>query len=484
MKPLDNRFVSRLLTRRSVLKNAALMTLLAPVLRRMEASAATPASARRLILLFSPNGPMRATGPASGTETAFSLHDWWMPLQRHSADAIFLSHMACTGAGVVTGNGHGLGGQTYSGFGAGTGGDQYAQKGPTIDQVIGKRLQAEQRAGVTPSVVWGNFKASEAGGTGDAFCTAAGRNISPETDPSSAWAQLFASFMPPAQNADAAKRAASLVARNHSVLDFVVQDCMALQGALGAEGTRLLDDHCTTVRDMERTLVSSLNTTAASACTKPANPGPKAWTNPENIDVQSSTFIDLMATTLACELTNVIAFQFGGQAARNHLATKYGVPSSPTADSGDSGPAHHPWTHQGNSDTKTTAMRIFTTFYATQVALLIDKLKSTVDANGKPLLDSTMVLWASELGGNEQNADPHQTSSVPAVLMGNGQGTFKTGRYLHGKSPDIASDGSSYQEAGRDMARLLVSLAQYMGLSDVTTVGATGVNGPLTSLYA
>jgi len=40
-----------------------------------------------------------------------------------------------------------------------------------------------------------------------------------------------------------------------------------------------------------------------------------------------------------------------------------------------------------------------------------------------------------------------------------------------------------YQEAGRDMARLMVSLVQYMGLTDVNTVGATGVTGPLTSLF-
>src|SRR5262249_46371726 len=98
------------------------------------------------------------------------------------------------------------------------------------------------------------------------------------------------------------------------------------------------------------------------------------------------------------------------------------------------------------------------------------------------LLDSTMVLWASELGGSPDNTDFHQTSSVPAVLFGNGQGTIKTGRYIHGKSPDLPSSGAGYVQAGRDMAMLLVSLIQYMGLTDVNTVGSTGVTGPLTLL--
>jgi hypothetical protein len=460
------------------------MTVLAPVVRQLDASAATATSPRRVILLYSPNGPMSATGPASGSETAFTLHDWWKPLERHKADGIFMSHMAPTGAGVVVGNGHQLGGQTYSGFGAGVGSDLYAQKGPTIDQIIGKRLQTEQRAGIAPSLVWGNYKQSQAGGTGDAFAVAAARNISPETDPGNAWTQLFASFMAPTQDPAALKRAAALLARNQSILDFVIQDCSTLQGALGAEGTRLLDDHCSSVRNMETALMSGMNG-VVSSCAKPANPGKKDWANPENIDLQASTFFDLMATTLACELSYVIAFQFGGQAARNRLAAKYGVPVSPLTDSGDPGdigPAHHPWTHQGSSAQKTQAMQIFTTFYATQVALLIDKLKATNDANGKPLLDSTVVVWPSELGGNENNTDFHQTGAVPVMIFGSGQGTFKTGRYIHGKTADTGSSGSGYTEAGRDAGRLMVSIVQYMGLTDIDTVGATGVKGPLTSL--
>src|SRR4051812_1022207 len=131
---------NRFLSRRGILQNAALMTLLAPVLRRRDAYGATT-SPRRVILIFSPNGPMSASGPAAGTESAFTLHDWWKPLERHKAHGIFLSNMAVTGKGVVSGGGHGLGGQVFSGFGA----DVYDSKGESIDQVIGKRLEAEGR---------------------------------------------------------------------------------------------------------------------------------------------------------------------------------------------------------------------------------------------------------------------------------------------------------------------------------------------------
>src|SRR5829696_8096766 len=143
---------------------------------------------------------------------------------------------------------------------------------------------------------------------------------------------------------------------------------------------------------MEKNLTTSF--VGGGACTKPAKPGPVNWTHPEHIDAQMAAFIDLTSMSLACELTHVVAFQFGSEAARNRLASKYGIPSSPVTDSGDSGPAHHPWTHRGNGEPgKALALQTFTTFYAEKLALLIDKLKTTIDASGKPLLDSTVVLW-------------------------------------------------------------------------------------------
>jgi hypothetical protein len=229
---------------------------------------------------------------------------------------------------------------------------------------------------------------------------------------------------------------------------------------------------------MERNLQVSLTSPVIARCAKPPSPAAQMWTNPENVDAQAAAFIDLIAASLACELTHVVAFQLAGQAARNRLAAKYGVPSAPTQDSGDSGPAHHPWTHNRASPEKTEAMRIFTTFYATQVALLVDKLKTTRDATGAPLLDSTVVLWGSELGGSERNTNPHLTGGLPAVWIGNGQGAFRTGRYLRSKT-DVGGGGAGRAEAGRDMARLLVSAIHHMGLEDVNTVGATGVKGGL-----
>jgi hypothetical protein len=465
---------NRLLSRRGVLRNAGAAALLAPVLRRRDAHAAP--SPRRVIFIYSGNGPIVTIGPASGTEREFTLHDWWKPLERHRAEGVFFSHLAVTGSGVVTGGGHGLGGQLFSGFGAGAGGNQYAAKGESVDQVIARRLEAEGRAGLRRSVVWGLAR----GATGEGFQSTGGRNIQCETDPAKAWQDLFASFVAPPTNGaptDAAqKRAAALLARDQSVLDIVNQDCKSVQEALGAEGTRLLDEHCTSLRALEKNLTAGLTSPVLASCAKPANPGAMAWTNPENIDAQAGAFFNLMTTSLACELTHVIAFQFSGQSSRNRIASKYGVAAAPMQDSGDSGPAHHPWTHNKFGQEKVDNIKIFMSFYATQVALLLDKLRTTVDAQGVPLIESTVVVWGSELGGAEKNPDGHQTGALPALWFGKGQGQFRTGRYIKSTTDDRGG-GSGRIEAGRDMARILVSAIQYMGLKDVDTVGATGVKG-------
>ena len=471
----------RLLSRRNLLQSAALAALLAPVVRWRDASADGLTAPRRVILIFSPCGPMTVSGPASGTETNFTFKDWWKPLDPYKADGIFLSNLSSTGSKVVPGangnppNGHGLGGQCFAGFGN-LPNDQYASAGETIDQVIGKRLEAEKRAGLVRSVLWG--LSSNPNG-GNVFTGSGPMPLVPEADPSKAWQALFANFVGQgATDADKA-RAAAAMARQQSVLDFVNTDCAALRDALGSEGMRLLDDHCTTLRSMEQNLSTTLPNNGA--CAKPADPGEKNWEDPELIDSQMDAYIDLMAMSLACELTNVIAFEFASGAIR--LASSYGVPSSPVADSGDSGPAHHPWTHQNLTIGPTQdAMRIFMTFYATQVAKLVAKLKTTLDGSGKPLLDSTMVLWLTELGGSESNSyEGHICTGQPVVLFGSGPGTFKTGRFLQGPSQGVDLQGEV--EGGQWMAKILVALIQYMGLTDVNTVGATGVNGPLESLY-
>ncbi len=466
--------VTQMLSRRNLLRHTALAALLSPIVRLRDAEAAT--SPRRVILIYSGNGTIGRTGPCTenSSENTFTVDDWWQPLARHSRDGIFMSHMAATGAGVVPGNGHGLGGQMYSGFGA----EHYRAKGPSIDQIIARRLRDERRQGVAGGVVWG----LAGGATGEGFSAGYGRDVRAELDPFRAWQSLFARFIPASEGGSAA--AETMIKRQRSMLDFVNKDCKAMASDLGTSGVRLLADHCESLRTLELQ-IDAKPVAPFSQCGNAAAPAALTWTNPENVDKQMDAFVRLMSVALSCELTHVIAFQLSGQAARNRLAASYNVPASPRVDSGDSGPAHHPWTHMSNGPEKSEGLSIFNKFYSTKIAQLVDALKTNRDVHSKPLLDSTVVLWLSELGGDSKHSEAHATYGMPAIIFGNGQGTFKSGRYVRGKCPPGA-DGRRLPdqvEAGKDMARVLVSMMRYMGLNDVKTVGTTGVEGPFMPLY-
>jgi hypothetical protein len=234
-----------------------------------------------------------------------------------------------------------------------------------------------------------------------------------------------------------------------------------------------------------RTVQAGLaETLGVGQCRKPADPMGLPY-QAENIESNMSKFIDLIAATLVCERTHVIAFQYGGQGAGLRLPSKYGV-----------GGEFHGLTHSSEPEaSKHRKLGVFQSFLSTQLSRLVKTLKSTNDAHGKPLLDSTLVVCASELGnflpahapGNDTS---HPGSNVPIMVFGSGQGTFKTGRYVRGKSPertrDVYDKSPATVAAGAETARLMISVKQYMGLRgpEGSTLGNTKVVGGLDWLYA
>jgi Protein of unknown function (DUF1552) len=468
-------------SRRRILRDTALSTFLLPLFRRLDASAEAMVAPRRLMLIFTPNGPMERAGPCTGTETNFSFLDWWKPLERHKADGVFLSHLATTGHSVIPGTGfwHGFGSQAFSGHGS----IEYDAAGETIDQLIARKLQAAKREAAVASVVWGNF--SNNGGTGDPFSKGRKQNIAATTNPSKAFAQLFKDFSGGGPTMPDPKAQREYL-RSKRIFERVTKDCTAMKNALGAEGMRLLESHCAGLETMERSLMAP---GTVQACTKPTDPGKDDayWNKGQTmLDEKVEAFWDLSAAALACERTHLIAYQLGRQGDNLTLNQSYGLPSGRAAVGADqSGPYFHTWTHNDPSADRTKALSIFQTFFSNAVASLIDRLKSTKDATGAPLLDSTMVVWMPEMGGNPKCGDPHMNTCLPVAVFG-GKGALKTGRYIRGPCKEGSGNGDYDPESklgGQMSAQILVSAIAHMGFPEEKTVGVTKVNGPLAALY-
>jgi hypothetical protein len=163
----------------------------------------------------------------------------------------------------------------------------------------------------------------------------------------------------------------------------------------------------------------------------------------------------------------VVGISFGSGASRFAIPEKYGVPTSPKVDSGDSGPQMHAWTHRPKSDPNTTqALKIFYNWFSDRVVKLVDKLITTKDADGRPLIETTVVLWTSEFG----SGGPHTNVNVPVLLFGDSAGAWKTGRQF-----SVTGDSAT---RALPLHALFVSIIRHMGLASIDTFGNAG-RGPL-----
>lgn len=461
-------------SRRDLILRLGAWPLLWPLVRGGTAHA-QPTAPKRVVIFFSPNGPIMERGPATGTETDFTVHEWWAPLARHKAEGVFFAGMYQ--AGVPYGK-HNEFGHQSAGTGALTArtteGTNNAT-GPSLDQFIGQELQ--KKGVITPkrSLLWGLHNSV---GHWGPWYEAAGKPVNPQNDPYKALADIAPSLTGGGDGLPVIDRR---LLRKRFVLDAVYNDCKQMTGGLGAEGKALLDYHCNNIDSLGKSVAKSLEAASTMApklsCAAPAKPNTTLaananWGSAETRDEAIDAFVDLTALAFACDVTRVLGFSFGGTSARFAIPSKYMIPSSAKVDSGDSGPQHHAWTHvYTNSPEKRAALKGFTTWYSEVVARFIDKLKRTPDANGKPLMDSTLVLWTTELGhrtgGN--SLEPHPNENIPVLLFGNSGGAFKTNRFYNG-------NGS--REQALVLHKLFVSMIQHTGLTDIASFGNQGM-GPL-----
>ena len=433
-----------------------------PSLLTARSSSAATDRPKRVVIIFTPNGPQHEVGPTQGTETAFTLHPWWSPLQRHVADGLFFRGVHVPGVpfgkideyGHQSGTAGALTARCTEGTSTGT--------GPSLDQYLGQQLF--QRGVLTPkrSLLWGLYDNADG-----PFYEAAAQPVAPVSNPYTALAALAPSF----GSSNGMAMVDEALNRKRFILDHIRDDCARLRGRLGAEGRAMLDFHCSNIETLEKSLSVAM-TAPALECKMPTGPIAELpektnFSQRETRDVAMASFTKLIPLSFICDVTRVIAVSFAPGAARFSIPEKYGVASSAQVDSGDSGPQMHAWTHQGRDNPGTLpSLQTFYHWFSTHVANIIDELKNNKDADGVPLLNSTLVLWTSEFGAGM----PHTNTNIPVMLFGNSGGQFKTGRHFE-------ASGDTKARA-MVMHNLFVSIIRHAGLSDIDTFGNAG-SGPL-----
>ena len=114
---------------------------------------------------------------------------------------------------------------------------------------------------------------------------------------------------------------------------------------------------------------------------------------------------------------------------------------------------HHDLTHHKNTPEIIEKVKLIDRWYVQRFAKFLEKMQSTVDVDGKSLLDHSMILYGS--GNADGNRHTHE--DLPILLAGAGSGAFRPGRYV--KSP------------GAPITNLFLSMADGMGAKGVESHG-------------
>lgn len=266
-------------------------------------------------------------------------------------------------------------------------------------------------------------------------------------------AELYAKLFPHGPDeAPPGTDLAAIRARQRHVVELAGEQYAQVAGRLGAADRLKVEQH----RDLLAALAVQLDELSKKTCEIPAAPGSApAWEDPQWYDARAQLFTTLTALALSCDLTRVAVLALWGL--RN---VDVGAPP---------GDLHNDFAHAVSVDP--LAAQVMTTFgrrHASDVARVLDVLEDIPSAGGT-LLDDTLVVWSSELGGPE-----HQLHHLPVVLAGGSSHFGRPGRYIRWRQTHELTNFWGDEWQGPPHNRLLVSIARAMGV-ERSSVGATTV---------
>ena len=159
-----------------------------------------------------------------------------------------------------------------------------------------------------------------------------------------------------------------------------------------------------------------------------------------------SLMYELMALALETDSTRVISLMVPGQ---GQVFTINGEKLSA---------GYHGLSHHGNDPDKIAEFNQVGTEHVARFGQFLHHLRNKKDVTGKPLLDSTAVLYGSGMG----DANTHNNSRLPMLLAG---GAFKHGKH-HAIDRDKPSDTTPL------LGDLFLTVMQSMGVNEERFVKA------------
>ncbi len=365
----------------------------------------------RMAFLYVPNGiNMAEWKPSAEGALPQELPRILQPLAAHRNDFSILTGLTADKA-RANGDGGGDHARALSAFLTGTqprktdGTDIRA--GVSVDQVAAARLADQTRLA---SLEIGTEAGSMAGNCDSGYsCVysstmswrSATQPLPKEVNPKLVFERLF--------GAGSREERVRRDARRKSVLDLVKDDFADLNGRLGRNDQRKLDEYFSAVRDLEQRI--------ERAARMPDPTVPEGVVQPTGVPGSYEEHIRLMADLM------VLAFQTESTRVCTFVLANEG--------SGKAYPfigvseGHHDLSHHQNNAEKKEKIAKINCFHTTQLAYLMERMKSVKEGDGT-LLDHCMLVYGS--GNSDGNA--HNHDDLPVLLAGRGCGTITPGRHI------------------------------------------------------
>jgi len=216
----------------------------------------------------------------------------------------------------------------------------------------------------------------------------------------SLWMALFGGAKP-----------SSSAPQRQSIVDLVYNDYVRLKTnpKLASADKARLEDHIARVADIKR------RQSVTISCSSPTKPAVMKFDGCGNWQSQVDfykTFQDVLVAALACGLTRSASFLHQG------WSTTFGERCED--------PLHQLVSHVVDMpDPQNSMSAAMQRQFSGLIAPLAAKLDSVKDANGKSLLDRSLMYWTQEHG-----VFSHSQENIPVVTIGSANGAFNTGYHM------------------------------------------------------
>lgn len=443
------------------------------LLRNLEAAAEGAQSPSRFVLTHWPVGTLRYRFlPPSGSDATYVASQLTQPFEaaglRQDMSVFFGfsdSHLRCPG-----GAGHEAGTPftTTCCDGPGTrenGGepDDACAGGPSFDQIFLKNVPGLARpgAGYVNAICDARVDSNEISTrclsysyqTGQApSATQPGSSLTeylpllPTLKPADLYAEVFAGFMPGGATPDNQREALRALHLRKSVLDYALTELDRVKRLAPASEAPKIESHAAAIRALEQQLTGAPS--PGSGCALPAPPSPELTGQTGNAYYTENALVDdspvLLATAEAhlaillaafqCDLTRVATFQFAPGS--NHVRFGGLWHNDPSRIS-----MHHPASHGGSfsgtaastdptllSETDRARYEFLVNvqvWYNQRLASWLSQLKSTKDAFGESLLDTTVVPYVTEVAQPNHSRSPKAAFLFGGRKLGLQHGSFR-----------------------------------------------------------